>query len=122
MQILALARHFVKQLEKGDVDGAKACLSAEAEIWHDFDNKTQTVEENMALFSWLISHTQKREYEITRLEEIKDGYLQQHTLRLTTLTGEAVTAFACCLVKVTDGKITRIEEYINSAALAVLSE
>ncbi|WP_306251442.1 hypothetical protein [Parvularcula sp. IMCC14364] len=122
METLELARHFVRQLEDGSIDGARGCLDANAEIWHDFDNKTQTADENMALFFWLVSKTKKRQYEITRLEAITGGYLQQHTLKLTTLSGQELTAYACCIVRVEKTKIVRIEEYINNTPLTALSD
>ena len=64
-----------------------------------------------------------REYVIRRLEPIEGGYLQQHTLEITTLAGQELVAEALAVVQVgTDGLISRLDEWINPAPLAPLFE
>lgn len=120
MQTLELARHFMKTLEAGDVAAARACLSPDAGVWHNFDDVTQTVDQNTAVLAWMMRKSKRRTYEITRLEEIEGGYLQQHILRIETLAGEQIAMPACVIVSVKDGVITRIEEYLDPAAVAKL--
>jgi len=118
---LELARRFMAALEAGDVETARACLAPEARIWHNFDDKSQTVDENMALLAWMMRHADKRSYEITRLEEIAGGYLQQHVLRITNRAGEHLLMHACVVVTVADGRIQRIEEYLDPAPASRLN-
>ena len=117
----ALARRFIGAIEAGDVEAVRACLAPHAGIWHNFDDKTQTVDENLALLGWMMKNAEKRHYEITRLEEIAGGYLQQHVLRITTKKGEELVMHACVVVTVADGRIQRIEEYLDPAPAARLS-
>lgn len=120
METLELARHFMAVLERGDVDGARACLQPDARIWHNFDEKDQTVDENMALLQWMMRKCNKRTYDITRLEEIEGGYLQQHVLTVESAKGETMSMHACVVVRVHEGKIERIEEYLDPSAVANL--
>ncbi|MBA3030574.1 MAG: nuclear transport factor 2 family protein [Desulfobacteraceae bacterium] len=113
MDIYEFARTFISCLETGDRAGARNCYHADAEIWHNFDGVTQTVDENMALFEKLVASTKSRKYVINRLEKIEGGYLQQHILKLETPDGETTKANAIVLVTVDGGKIRRIEEYID---------
>lgn len=115
MKTLELARRFMDVLEAGDIDGARACLTPDAGIWHNFDDQTQTVDQNMALLEWMKGRAARRHYEITRLEEIEGGYLQQHVLHLRSLSGEELKMHACVVVTVRDGLISRIEEYLDPA-------
>jgi ketosteroid isomerase-like protein len=119
--MLELARRFMGALEAGDVETARACLAPEARIWHNFDDKSQTVDENMALLAWMMRHAEERSYEITRLEEIAGGYLQQHVLRITNKAGEHLLMHACVVVTVSGGRIQRIEEYLDPAPASRLS-
>ena len=121
METFELARHFMTVLEEGDVDKARACLQPDAKVWHNFDDVEQTVDENMALLAWMTRKSQSRAYEITRLEEIPAGYLQQHILTIENMQGETMRMHACVLVRVRDGLIERIEEYLDPAAVAKLS-
>jgi ketosteroid isomerase-like protein len=117
MEILELAKRFIDCLGEGDVEGARNCFHEDAEIWHDFDGKTQTREENLATLVFMMSRTKKREYEILRLEEIQGGYLQRHTLHVTSHSDETYSAEALVIVTVKDDKIARIEEFLNPAPL-----
>jgi ketosteroid isomerase-like protein len=120
MKVLELARHFIAAIEAGDTETARACFTSDARIWHNFDDHAQTVDENMKLLGWMMKKAANRQYEITRLEEIEGGYLQQHVLRLTNHAGEEAAMHACVVVAVSDGKISRIEEYLDPAPTSIL--
>lgn len=115
MSTLDLARQFIDAVEAGDADAARAVLAPNAGIWHNFDQITQTVDENMSLMAWMKGKAQSRHYDIKRLEEIKGGYLQQHVLRMVNQAGEKIEMPACVIATVADGKIQRIEEYLDPA-------
>lgn len=120
METLELARHFMRVLETGDEAKARECLTPDARIWHNFDDHEQTVDENMRLLGWMVKNCRSREYDIQRLEEVEGGYLQQHILRMETNSGKQLEMHACVVVKVRDGKVARIEEYLDPAAVAGL--
>lgn len=120
MQPLELARQFIQALESGETEIARGCFTADARIWHNFDDVSQTVDENMKLFEWMKRKFTTRRYEITRLEEVSGGYLQQHVLRMTDRNGIEVSMHACVIVRVKEGKIDRIEEYLDPAPTGTL--
>ena len=121
MSVPAVAHRFLEALNAGDVDAARACYRADAEIWHDFDGVVQTVAENLALMTAMAERSSAREYVVRRLEPIEGGYLQHHTLEITTLDGQELRADAVALVQVdSDGLIHRLDEWINPAPLAPL--
>jgi len=123
MHLPAVANRFLDALNAGDVEAARACYHPDAEIWHDFDGVTQTVDQNMQLMAAMGRRASRRAYVIRRLEPIEGGYLQQHTLELTTLAGQDLVAEAVALVRVgDDGLIHRLDEWINPAPLAPLFE
>ena len=123
MGLPAVANRFLDALNAGDVEAARACYHPDAEIWHDFDGVTQTVDQNMQLMAAMGRRASRRAYVIRRLEPIEGGYLQQHTLELTTLAGQDLVAEAVALVRVgDDGLIHRLDEWINPAPLAPLFE
>ena len=123
MALPDVATRFLDALNSGDVDTARACYHPDAEIWHDFDGVTQTVDENMALMAAMAKRAAAREYVVRRLEPIAGGYLQLHTLQLTLPDGRELAAEAVALVQVgDDGLIHRLDEWINPAPLAPLFE
>ena len=74
----------------------------------------------MSTFKNIISKTRSRTYDIQRMVEIPGGWMQQHILRVETLDGKTIEADAIAVVLVEDGKIARIEEYLDPTPLASL--
>ena len=114
---LEVARRFLGAIEAADVDVARSCFHPDARIWHNFDDATQSVEENLALMAWMAEQFPERSYAVHRLEPIAGGYLQQHTLEVTSPTGATARTEAAAIVTVSEGLIVRIDEYIDPAPL-----
>jgi ketosteroid isomerase-like protein len=51
-----------------------------------------------------------------------DGFVQRHVLVVTNRAGRRVEVPACIVATVHDGRITRIDEYFDSAAVASMVE
>ena len=117
MDTLKFARDFVTQLEQGNYEEARQFYQPDCRIWHNFDNATQTVDENLALLKRMIEASQKIEYIINRLEIIEDGYLQHHTLRMTSKSGQTYSAEACVIATLKDGKLSETKEWIDVSPL-----
>jgi ketosteroid isomerase-like protein len=90
-------------------------------IWHNTDRREQSFDENVRVLKWLGRNVSDLRYEDVRREPTSNGFVQQHVLRGTTLSGVEIEVPACLVVTVTDGKIGRIDEYIDSAALVALT-
>lgn len=120
MSVLDLAQRFVDAIQVADVDAARACFHADAGIWHNYDNKTQTVDENLGLLAMMAAKLPKRHYEIHRLEAIDGGYLQHHSLHVTGSDGTEVVVQALAMVSVSDDKISSIKEWIDPTPLRPL--
>lgn len=119
--ILALAARFVAAIETADIDVIKACYAEDARIWHNFDNVEQTVDENLRVLRWMVRVLGERKYNVLRRVAFPGGYLQQHVLTGKRVNGEAFAMPACLVVQVKDGRITRLEEYLDPAQAAVLT-
>lgn len=119
--ILALAERFTRAIELGDIEAVTACYAPEARIWHNFDNAEQTVEENLKVLRWMARALPERRYDILRRVAIPGGYVQQHVLTGRRPNGEAFAMPACLVVEVGDGRIRRLDEYLDPAQAAVLS-
>lgn len=115
MTLPDIAHRFYDAIQSGDVAAASACFLPDAKIWHNYDNAEQSVEENMALLAIMVEHCAARDYRVHRMEPTSDGYLQRHTLSLTTQSGKAVTTEALALVTVEQGLISYIEEFLDPA-------
>jgi ketosteroid isomerase-like protein len=78
------------------------------------------VEENLRTMAWMTGRLYDRTYEVVRREVLPDGFLQQHVLRGLTRTGEPFAMPACMVVRCVDGRVARLEEYLDPAQAAPL--
>lgn len=113
--IAALARSFFSSLEQGDKKGVGACYAENAKIWHNTDGIVQSKAENLAVLDGFFLTVKDRRYEDIRLDVFEDGFVQQHRLCGTLPNGEALDWPACIVCKVEGGRITRLDEYFDSA-------
>lgn len=117
---LDFAARYIGAVQAGDMDAVRACYAPDAKLWHNTDGIEQTVEENMKLLAWMIRMIPERNYRIVRREALADGFVQQHVLEANLPNGEAWTMEACAVVRVKDGVIVRLDEYIDSAQFKTL--
>ena len=122
MTVLELAKKYMNALSAGDVAGARSCLHPDARIWHNYDGAEQSVDENMGTFKFLLQKSTELSYDIHRMEEIEGGYLQRHTLNITSVAGDKLSSEALAMIFVEGGQITRIEEFIDPAPFAPLRD
>ncbi len=117
---LDFAARYMGAIQSGDTDVVRACYAPDAKLWHNTDGIEQTVEENMKLLGWMIRYIPVRNYRIVRREALADGFVQQHVLEATLPGSEPWTMDACAVVRIKDGVIVRLDEYIDSAQFKAL--
>jgi uncharacterized protein len=117
---LAVADRFFAAIDAGDLEAVRAIYADDAEIWHNTDGVVQTRDENLRTLGWVVTNLRDRSYDEVRRSAMDDGFVQQHVLRATRADGERVEIPACIVCRVADGRITRLDEYIDSAHVARL--
>ena len=115
-----VARRLFAAIEAGDIDAVRELYHDDVRIWHNTDGVAQTAEENLRTLGWMVEYLAERRYEEVNCQPTPTGFVQQHVLRVTTLTGTKVELPACMVVTLRDGRISRIDEYFDSAHLAQL--
>lgn len=119
-EIMDFAERFVGHVQAGDAEAMRACYAPDARIWHNTDNIEQTIDDNIKVLNWFVATLPDRNYRVLRREPLKDGFVQQHVLEATLPDGTPWKMDACVVVRMKDGLITRLDEYIDSAAGAKL--
>jgi ketosteroid isomerase-like protein len=116
---LEVAEQLFGAIEKGDIDAVRGIYSPRAVIWHNHDQAEQNVEQNLAVLKWVTGNIKGLKYTEVRRQPTLSGFVQQHVLRGRFRDAE-IALPACIIAKVEGGKITRIDEYLDSAQTAVL--
>ena len=119
--IEALATRFFAAIEAGDIDAISQIYAPDAVIWHNTDQMEQSVEQNLVVLRWVHEHVKGWHYEDVRRSCFPGGFVQQHMGKGTARSGLSVAMPACIVARVRDGRVTRIDEYIDSAGVAALT-
>ncbi|HEX9531106.1 MAG TPA: nuclear transport factor 2 family protein [Acidimicrobiales bacterium] len=120
-EMTELAERFCKGIEAGDIEVVKECYSPDVVVWHNFDRRDQSRDENLASLAWFLDRVEALRYEEVRRVVHAEGFVQQHILRGRTPAGVELEAPVCLVAEVAGGRITRLEEYLDSAQLAALA-
>jgi ketosteroid isomerase-like protein len=120
-EIAALAKRFIDSVEAGDVAGAIACYAPDARIWHNTVGVEQSPVENAAVLTAFVASFPTRSYDERRLDVFPGGFVERHVLRGATRGGRKLELAACIVCEVSDGRIARLDEYFDSAAVAALT-
>jgi ketosteroid isomerase-like protein len=117
-----LAKRFFDAVERGDIATVRDCYAPGARIWHNTDDAEQGPDENAAVLTGFVERIPNRVYANRRLKVFDGGFVQQHELQGERRDGVKVRLTACIVCQVKDGKITRLDEYFDSAQVAKFRE
>jgi uncharacterized protein len=117
---LEVAERLFSSIMRGDVDGVRDCYAPGIEVWHNNDGKVEDAATNLRTLTWVTQNIKDLRYEDIRRQETPSGFVQQHVLRGIAPNGKALELPACIVCTVVEGKITRLDEYLDSAHTAVL--
>jgi ketosteroid isomerase-like protein len=119
---IELAHRFVRALNDKDEAAIRQIYAPDARIWHNFDGKYQSIDENMRGMYWIHKRLSGINYDVVRLVELPDGYLQEHVLRGKLPSGDDFAMPACVICTVQDGRVVSLREYLDLTHTKPLTE
>ncbi|HVV30322.1 MAG TPA: nuclear transport factor 2 family protein [Mycobacteriales bacterium] len=120
-QIRAAAAAYGKAVDSGDDAALAAVHEPDAQIWHNTDGNSQTVEENLKLGAWLRRKMPDVAFTDVRVTVTEDGFVRRNVVTGTAPDGSRVRVPSCLVVEVSPaGKVAHVSEYLDSAGLAPL--
>lgn len=115
----ALARRFFDAVTDADLATVADCYADDVVIWHNFDNAEQGKAANMAVLAAIPERLTDRVYADRRVEVFDGGFVHQHVLKAKRASdGAAVAIHAVCIAHVRDGRIVRLDEYLDPGQIA----
>lgn len=117
--LLALARRFFRAIEDGDTRAIVECWTPDIRVWHSFDTVELGAADAMAALGWFFSALPDRRYEVASLDAFEGGFVQRHTLVGRLANGQRLEWPACAVCRVNEGRIARLDEYMDSRQLSL---
>lgn len=117
---LEVCDQLFSAIMRADIEAVRALYAPDAVIWHNDDGLEQTPDQNLRVLRWVTRNIKDLRYEEIRRHETATGFVQQHVLRGSAPNGTALEIPACIVCEVKGGRITRLDEYLDSAHTAAL--
>lgn len=115
MSNLETAAGLFRAIERKDTDAVAALYRDDIEVWHNFSNRCQDKKTNLATLGGLCASVAEIEYAVIERMQLPDGrIMQRHLLRATPAGGETIEIPACMFLRIRDGRIERIDEYLDT--------
>lgn len=109
-------------IQTRDISGLAALYHDDIAIWHNFTNRAQSKAENLQALGALIKAVAEIRYEVLERHELGNRVIQRHNLHCTTPGGGKFAIPASIYFTIEDGKIRRIEEYLDTAQVNPLRD
>lgn len=117
---LEVARRLMAAIEAGDVATVAELYADDMLGWRNIDRRELGKASMLRIIEFLAKQVRDLHYSGIRVQPTPTGYVQQHVLHATAADGTRVEAPACLVVSVEGGKIRRLDEYLDAAAVAAL--
>jgi ketosteroid isomerase-like protein len=114
--VLSTVDKFVEALSTGDAASLDSLFTDDAVIWHNYDQAGQPAREALAALAPLAA-LQPR-YEIAGRDVVDGACIQRHVVHVTLPGGEPASIPAIQRIAMANGRIQRIDEYMDSAQMA----
>ncbi|WP_052223477.1 nuclear transport factor 2 family protein [Novosphingobium malaysiense] len=106
---------FFEALAAGDLAKVRACCTASARFWHSFDQTAHDLDAIEPQWQALACDFSEVRFADVRRQKTVSGYVQQHVMMVRRHDGRRIAWPACVVVRIKDGRISRLDEYIDRA-------
>jgi len=111
---LDVADRFFAAITDGDLEAVSALYADDVVVWHNHDRVEQDKAASLRTLAWVVANIDGFRYADVRRSATDNGFVQQHVARGTNRRGEPVEVPACIVVRIEAGRITRLDEYLDS--------
>lgn len=108
-----LAHAIFNALDDGKFDHFKSFFHDDAVIWHNFDQAEQSISNTVNVLHEARSLVSKFSYQDRHYISLPDGAMVQHVLRVVRKDGTLGEVPAMLRIFVRDGRVSRVEEYLD---------
>jgi ketosteroid isomerase-like protein len=107
---------FFGSMQPCDTATLRDCLTEDAIVWHSFDRVVMRVDDVVKSWEGMATSFAERGVTDVRRQQTATGYVQQHLFVVRGKDGVRKAWPVCIVVQIRDGRIARLDEYIDLSA------
>lgn len=112
-----LAERLFAALERNDVDALRGIYAPDAVLWSNATARSTAAADLLAALPALARRVPDRRYADRRVLPFAGGFVQRHRMTGTRRDGARVAVECCVVAFVAQGRVTRLEEYLDARQL-----
>ena len=113
-EIRELCTEFLDAYENRRVDVLARLYADDCIVWHNVFGRETTGRENLERFHDSYRGQRRRTYDDRTIDAFDDGFVVRYTLHGVQTNGHRGALWICIVGRCRDGRITRIDEYMDS--------
>ena len=118
---LAAANQFFGGLLAGDLAALEAVCAPGSILWINLTEQDRALDASLPAFAALRSKMPDLRLDSVRRRGVAGGFVEQHVLTGTLPNGDPLRVVGCFIGTVANGRITRLEEYVDGSQAGPLS-
>ena len=107
---------FFGSMQPCDTATLRDCLTEDAIVWHSFDRVMMRPDDVVKSWEGMATSFTDRSVTDVRRQQTATGYVQQHLFVVRGKDGVRKAWPVCIVVQIRDGRIARLDEYIDLSA------
>ena len=118
---LAAANRFFDGLLAGDLEALQSACAPGSILWINLTERERPLAASLPGFAMLRSKVPDLHMDAVHRRGVAGGFVEQHVLAGTMPDGSALRVVGCFVGTVEEGRITRLEEYVDGGQAGALS-
>lgn len=102
-------------LEEGDIGAVRKLYADDMVMWVNLTGQEMSAEDNLAAVEAGKGLHRRRNYNDRQIHTFEDGFVAQYTCEVVAKNGMKVPLSSCLVARVHNGKIVRLDEYMDSS-------
>ena len=117
-EIRELCNRFFDAYQDRRIDLLAEIYAPDCIIWHNVFGRDTTGAENLATLRDGYALLRRRSYDDRTIDTFESGFVVRYSVNVVAHDGRRTSLFACVVAQCKDGRITRIDEYMDSSKFA----
>ena len=114
-ELRELCNRYFDALERRDVDAVAEMYAPEFSFWVNLTGAASSREENLKTLREGYALLRRRTYDDRRIDTFAGGFLARYSVNVVQHSGKRGSFAACIVAQCKDGRITHIDEYLDSS-------
>jgi ketosteroid isomerase-like protein len=114
-ELRELCHAWLDAIERHDVERVAEIYAPEFSFWVNLTGSESSREQNLETLRAGHALHRRRTYDDRRIDTFATGFLAQYSVNVVTHSGKRASLSACVVAQCKDGRITHVDEYLDSS-------